>query len=100
MSDLKTLYQGLIKTTLLFFLRKKSDLFHTGEGGLTSFRLRAVVTTLFLCGFLSSIEAGPSKKVRDPRLRSTAVIVQDQNTDEFLLKKEHRLSCLLLLLRS
>lgn len=51
----------------------------------TAFRSKTVVFLLCLSGFLSSIEAGPVTKVRNPRLRSAAVVVQDQNTDEFLL---------------
>lgn len=51
-------------------------------------RQRLVISFLFLLGFLSSTNAGPSLKVRDPRLRSAAVVVQDQNTDELLLSKK------------
>ncbi|MEJ2111260.1 MAG: serine hydrolase [Acidobacteriota bacterium] len=51
-------------------------------------RQRFVISFLFLIGFLSSSSAGPSLKVRDPRLRSAAAVVQDQNTDELLLSKK------------
>ncbi len=49
---------------------------------------RSIVAFLFLFGLLPAITAGPSPKVRTPRLRSTAVMVQDQNTEEFLLSKK------------
>ena len=51
-------------------------------------RQRLVISFLFLLGVLSSTNAGPSLKVRDPRLRSAAVVVQDQNTDELLFSKK------------
>jgi len=49
---------------------------------------KSAVIALCTSFFLSSIEAGPSVKTRNPRLRSAAVIVQDQNTDELLLSKK------------
>jgi len=68
--------------------RLEVDSLHAGSGPLRTFRSKTVVLSLFLTGFLSTIEAGPSIKVRNPRLRSAAVIVQDQNTDELLLSKK------------
>ena len=73
-----------------FFFRRNNDSFQAGAGTMAAFRSRTVVAVLFFSGFLSTIEAGPSTKVRNPRLRSTAVVVQDQNTDEFLLSKKPR----------
>ena len=61
---------------------------HAGAGFLKAFRTFIAAFALFVGGFLSTMEAGPSIKVRTPRLRSAAVIVQDQNTDEFLLSKK------------
>lgn len=49
---------------------------------------KAVVTMLCFGVLLSSSEAGPSVQIRNPRLRSAAVIVQDQTTDELLLSKK------------
>jgi D-alanyl-D-alanine endopeptidase (penicillin-binding protein 7) len=59
-----------------------------GKSESTAWSRRAVLLVLFLSGFLSSIEAGPSIKVRNPSLRSAAAIVLDQNTDELLLSKK------------
>jgi D-alanyl-D-alanine endopeptidase (penicillin-binding protein 7) len=39
-------------------------------------------------GLLSGANAEPVSKVRNPRLRSAAVVVQDQNTSELLLAKK------------
>ena len=68
--------------------RREVDSLHAGMGLLKAFRFKTAVFVLFLIGFLSPIEAGPSITVRDPRLRSAAAIVQDQNTDELLLSKK------------
>jgi D-alanyl-D-alanine endopeptidase (penicillin-binding protein 7) len=37
---------------------------------------------------VNTVQAGPASAIRTPRLRSEAVIVQDQDTDEFLLEKK------------
>jgi D-alanyl-D-alanine endopeptidase (penicillin-binding protein 7) len=71
----------------IFTLRKSRSI-HSRRFHIATFRSKAIVLSLFIAGFLSSIEAGPAAKVRNPRLRSTAVIVQDQDTDEFLLSKK------------
>jgi D-alanyl-D-alanine endopeptidase (penicillin-binding protein 7) len=68
--------------------RREVDSHHAGVGLLRAFRSKTAVLVLFLIGFLSTIEAGPSINVRNPRLRSAAAIVQDQNTDELLLSKK------------
>lgn len=70
----------------LFSKTGKSSL--SGIVSLTASRSRAVVVALLLSGLLPSTEAGSSLKIRNPRLRSAAVLVQDQNTDEWLLSKK------------
>jgi len=52
------------------------------------FYRKPIILVLSFIIFLSTIEAGPSVNIRNPRLRSVAVIVQDQNTDELLLSKK------------
>ena len=79
-----------------FFIRRKSHLFRrrkavsfdSDKSLFRAFRSKGAILALVLAGFLSSIEAGPVAKVRNPRLRSAAFVVQDQNTDEFLLSKK------------
>ena len=65
------------------------SLLHRAAGfSVRAFGSKTVVAMLCFGLLLSSSEAGPSVKIRDPRLRSAAVIVQDQNTDELLLSKK------------
>ncbi|MBN2319944.1 MAG: serine hydrolase [Acidobacteria bacterium] len=86
LKNLQPVFLNAVKSCL--FPGRKILFFRSRAVRIHGFRTKSVILVLFLCGFLSSIEAGPSTKIRDPRLRSTAVIVQDQNTDEFLLTKK------------
>jgi D-alanyl-D-alanine endopeptidase (penicillin-binding protein 7) len=89
MQNSRTVHRTILKKLNSYNpLRREVDSLHDRTGLLRAFRSKAVVLVLFLIGCLSTIEAGPSIKVRDPRLRSAAAIVQDQNTDELLLSKK------------
>lgn len=88
MPVLKNLHRFIETIKSCLFLKWENDSSYTGSENMRTVRSRAVVFVLFISGFLSSIEAGPSIKVRDPRLRSAAVIVHDQNTDELLFEKK------------
>jgi D-alanyl-D-alanine endopeptidase (penicillin-binding protein 7) len=68
--------------------RARLSLRRVGAACLGPFGCKTAVITLCFSVLLSSVEAGPSVKIRDPRLRSAAVIVQDQDTDELLLSKK------------
>jgi D-alanyl-D-alanine endopeptidase (penicillin-binding protein 7) len=86
---LKTL-QRVFFTAVKFRPFKRRTPFSPHSGGLnfTVLRSKVVICILLLSGFLSSIQAGPATKVRNPRLRSAAVVVQDQSTDELLYSKK------------
>lgn len=89
MPYLKTPRRYFLNSGKFRLLRRRKARSSNSEDFLfTAFRSRGAVCILVLTGFLSSIQAGPATRVRDPRLRSAAVIVQDQNTDEFLLSKK------------
>jgi D-alanyl-D-alanine endopeptidase (penicillin-binding protein 7) len=90
MPGFKTLCYFLKSIKSRLFYERKTDFSHNGGVHITAYKSKAMVSVLFFSCFLSSIEAGPSVKIPDPKLRSAAVVVQDQNTDELLLSKKAR----------
>ncbi|MBN2243874.1 MAG: serine hydrolase [Acidobacteria bacterium] len=89
MPFLKSLHRAFfIKIQNSFFSAKKIRTSRSKQAFCRTIRTKTAIAVLALAGFLSSIEAGPAAKVRDPRLGSSAVVVLDQSTDEFLLAKK------------
>lgn len=87
MPYLKNLHRNFLNTKSNMY-RSRIRSFRRRAARIQGFKATSIIWVLFLCGFLSSMEAGPSAKIRDPLLGSAAVVVQDQSTDEFLLSKK------------